>query len=85
MDINELRKITKENQDLSKCQSAINVIDKYIEKSAKEGRDKFTVIPGQYDIYEDFELKYIRDHYTSKGFYITENRMWRNGFTINWW
>ena len=37
MDINEIRKITKENQDLSKCQSAINIIDKYIEKSAKEG------------------------------------------------
>lgn len=85
MDINELRKITEENQDLSKCQSAINVIDKYIEKKAKEGKDSFTVIPGQYDIYEDFELNYIKNYYLSKGFYITENRMWKNGFTINWW
>lgn len=85
MDINELRKITKENQDLSNCQSAINTIDRYIESAAKEGKDSFTVIPGQYDIYKDFELKYIKNYYISKGFYITENRFWKNGFNINWW
>ena len=84
MDINELRKITKENQDLSKCQSAINVIDKYIEKSAKEGKDSFTVIPGLYNIYKEFELNYIKNYYISKGFYIAEVSVWKNGFKI-WW
>lgn len=84
MDINELRKITKENQDLSKCQSAINIIDKYIEKSAKEGKDSFTVIPGLYNIYKEFELNYIKNYYINKGFYIAEIRAWKNGFKI-WW
>ena len=41
--------------DQAKYHPNWNVIDKYIEKNAKEGKDSFTVIPGLYDIYEDFE------------------------------
>ena len=89
MNVDEIRNLTKENQDISRVKIAVEDIEKGIERKAMKGETKYTVIPDLIPCFmsihsKEFELDEIKEHFTKSRFNVRLNFKWKKGFDICW-